>query len=41
MAGLLNLLAIIDVLFRMKKSRRDQPRPALRGRVVTREGAAP
>jgi len=41
MAGLLNLLAIIDVLFRMDKSRRDRPRPALRGRVVTREGASP
>jgi len=38
MAGLLNLLAIIDVLFRMDHARRSRPEPALRGRVVAREG---
>ena len=39
MAGFLNLLVIIDVIFRMDHARPRRPEPALRGRVITREGA--
>lgn len=37
MAGLLNLLVILDVLYRIDDTRQP-PEPALRGRVVQREG---
>jgi len=41
MAGLLNLLAILDVLFAMAPRGENKPKPALRGRVVTRDRVNP
>jgi hypothetical protein len=41
MAGLLNLLAILDVLFAMGSGPKSQAPSAARGRVVTREGLNP